>query len=471
MSDPNPRLRGEVTSALEKGFANVVTPFQAFIRDQKTASLLLLACTLLALVIANSPLSTWYQSFLSAPVGFVLGDSDLVMSLRHWVNDGLMALFFFVLGLEIKRELLVGELGEPTRALPVVAAAAGGMLTPALLFYILNQSGATTQGWAIPMATDTAFAIGVLALVGRHAPPGLTTFLLALAIIDDMGAVLVIALFYSDAISLPYLGTAAGLLAILAVFNLLGVRHPVVFFAGGGLVWVAMLGSGVHATLAGVLVAMTVPARPVRSHGAFVRRSRQLIDEFDEIGSEKEDAQPILAEPQKHVVVERLQETAAEATTPLQMWERALQHPVALFVLPLFALVNAGIVVAPARLPELLAEPLALGIIVGLVFGKPAGISLATLAVLALTNSRLPGGMQRRHLPGLGILAGMGFTMSIFIAGLGFTDQPDHLLIAKTGILAASIIAGVCGYLWLRFATPGYSSAAVRRSGDGNRRG
>ncbi|WP_455235382.1 Na+/H+ antiporter NhaA [Thiogranum longum] len=454
MADPIPRLRGETTSALEKGFASVVTPFQQFISDQKTASMLLLVCTLIALVVANSPLAREYDTLVEMPLGFVLGGSDYAMSLRHWVNDGLMALFFFVLGLEIKRELLVGELRAPGRSLPVLAAAAGGMAVPALLFYAINQGGDAIQGWAIPMATDTAFAIGILALLGARAPAGLTTFLLALAIIDDMGAVLVIALFYSDAISVVHLLGAAGLLAALLLMNLAGVRHPVVYFVGGGMVWLAMLGSGVHATLAGILVAMTIPARPARSTRAFVRRSRQLLDEFEAIEERDEAASPILAEPEKHHVVERLQETAVQATTPLQLWERALEHPVALFVLPLFALVNAGIAVQPAALPALLADPLSLGIVLGLVAGKTIGISLATFAVLWLGRGRLPAGMQPRHVVGLGLLGGMGFTMSIFIAGLGFSNQPEQLLIAKTGILTASLIAGVGGYLWLRFAAP-----------------
>jgi NhaA family Na+:H+ antiporter len=328
------------------------------------------------------------------------------------------------------------------------------MAVPALLFYAINQGGDAIQGWAIPMATDTAFAIGILALLGARAPAGLTTFLLALAIIDDMGAVLVIALFYSDAISVVHLLGAAGLLAALLLMNLAGVRHPVVYFVGGGMVWLAMLGSGVHATLAGILVAMTIPARPARSTRAFVRRSRQLLDEFEAIEERDEAASPILAEPEKHHVVERLQETAVQATTPLQLWERALEHPVALFVLPLFALVNAGIAVQPAALPALLADPLSLGIVLGLVAGKTIGISLATFAVLWLGRGRLPAGMQPRHVVGLGLLGGMGFTMSIFIAGLGFSNQPEQLLIAKTGILTASLIAGVGGYLWLRIAAP-----------------
>jgi NhaA family Na+:H+ antiporter len=213
-----------------------------------------------------------------------------------------------------------------------------------------------------------------------------------------------------------------------------------------------MLGSGVHATLAGILVAMTVPARPARSPRSFLRRSRQLLDEFEQIESVDEAASPILAEPEKHNVVEQLQDTAATATTPLQSWERILEHPVALFVLPLFALVNAGIVIDAASLSALFDDSVAPGIVLGLVVGKATGITLATLAVTSFGRCRLPAEMQRRHLFGLGLLGGMGFTMSIFIAGLGFADHPEQLLVAKAGILTASFIAGISGFLWLRFA-------------------
>lgn len=457
MADFHTKLHGKTTSALEKGFANVVTPFQEFVHEQKTTSMLLLVSTLIALIIANSPLAGAYHALIETRVGFVLGGSDYAMSLHHWINDGLMALFFFILGLEMKRELLVGELRDAARAMPVFAAAVGGMLVPALLFYAINHDGGTAHGWAIPMATDTAFAIGILALLGTRVPAGLTAFLLALAIIDDMGAVLVIALFYSDAISLQHLGAAAILLAALMVMNMLGMRRPIIYFAGGGLVWLMMLGSGIHATLAGILVAMIVPARPKRSTRAFVRRSRELIDEFEAIEDEEEDTTPVLAEPGKHEVLENLQQTAAQATTPLQLWERALEHPVALFVLPLFALVNAGIDVDLSTLPALLVDPLALGIVLGLVLGKAIGISLPTYALLKLKIGRLPDGVQQSHIIGLALLGGMGFTMSIFIATLGFADDPEQLVIAKTGILTASLLAGACGYLWLRLAVPAHT--------------
>ncbi len=454
MAESGSRLRGETTTKLEQGFQNIVLPFQQLVSDQKVASLLLLASTVLAVIIANSPYGDQYLRLLETKIGLVMGQHHLTMSVRHWVNDGLMALFFFMLGLEIKRELLVGELREPSRSVPVIAAAAGGMLVPALLFFALNLEGEAIRGWAIPMATDTAFAIGVLALLGERSPRGLTTFLLALAIIDDMGAVAVIAVFYTEAIDLHCLGTALALLLALSIINLLGVRRPLVYFAGGGLVWLAMLGSGVHATMAGILVAMTVPARPARSPQDFVRRSRQLINRFETIEKEEDSAGPLLAEPRKHEVVETLQDTAAETTTPLQLWEGALSHPVALFVLPLFALVNAGIALDISALPGLLSQPLALGILSGLAIGKLLGITLATLAVLALGLGQLPEGMSGRHLPGVALLGGIGFTMSIFIAQLGFAGHPEMLLTAKTGILTASLLAGLCGYLWLRFAVP-----------------
>lgn len=444
-------MRGEQDSALEKGFASILTPFQRLINDQKTASLLLLGCTVLALVIANSTLGHGYERLLETRLGVTLGDRDFAMSFHHWINDGLMALFFFTLGLEMKRELLVGELRDPTRSIPVVFAAIGGMLVPALFYLLFNQEGDTFRGWAIPMATDTAFAIGILALLGSRLPSGLTTFLLALAIIDDMGAVLVIALFYSDTLNVFYLAAAGGLLLVLWLVNLLGIRHPAVYFSGGALVWLAMLGSGVHATIAGILVAVIVPARPARSPRAFVRRSRELIDRFEQLEAAEDTAPPILAEPDKHHVVERLQETAAEATTPLQLWERALNHPVALFVLPLFALANAGIVLDPEAVPGLVSNPLVLGIFSGLLLGKTLGITLGALAALALGFGRLPEGMTRGQLPGLGLLGGIGFTMSIFIAELGFGSQQGTLLAAKTGIISASLTAGLCGYLWLRF--------------------
>jgi len=438
-----------MASPLERGFHQVISPLQAFVRDQTTASVLLILCTLAALALAHSPLASAYQSLLDTRVGLLLGDTSVSMTLRHWINDGLMSLFFFVLGLEIKREVLVGDLKDPRQSLPVIAAALGGMLVPATLYYLVNMGTAEHHGWGIPMATDTAFAVGVLALLRRHIPPALTTFLTALAIIDDLGAMLVIAVFYTHALSLGHLGLAVAGLGLLVVFNALGLRNPVVYLLGGGLVWATMLGSGVHATVAGVLVAMTVPARPKAGSGWFLARARGLLREFQEI--ERRSDRPILGEERQHAVVETLQDTAEKASTPLRRWERALASPVALLVMPVFALTNAGIPIRAESLSALWVEPLTLGIILGLVLGKVLGITLMGWLALRLGLGRLPGEMSPGHLAGIGLLGGIGFTMSIFVANLSFGDDAAALVAAKTAILLASFVAGISGYLWLRW--------------------
>lgn len=437
---------------IKHGLVQLARPFDYIIKDQKTASILLLACTVLALIIANSPLTDRYEELITTQMGLIAGDVRFTMSFHHWVNDALMALFFFVIGLEIKRELLVGELRNASRALPVIAAAIGGVMVPALIFYFINRGEDSLQGWAIPMATDTAFAIGVLALLGKRAPEGLTAFLLALAIIDDMAAVLVIAIFYTDTIEVQYLVIVFVMLAVLMTLNYLGIRKPVLYITGGVVTWYAMYNSGVHATLAGVLVAITIPARPARSPSRFIRQSRQLLDEFRRRTVVEDNDEPILAEPKQHELVARIQETAAEATTPLQLWERTLEHPVSLLVLPLFALVNAGIPLEFGTIPSLFQDPLALGIIFGLVAGKVIGISLATFTVLYLGWGKLTSGMNWTHVIGIGLLGGMGFTMSIFIASLGFDSSEEQLIVAKTAIILASLMAGILGYVWLYFS-------------------
>ncbi len=433
---------------LEQGAEGVVTPFQEFIRDQTTGSILLLLCTAAALIIANSPLAHDYEALIEAQAGFILGDWSLQMSLRHWVNDGLMSLFFFVLGLEIKREILVGELNQLQQSFPVIAAAMGGMLVPAGIYYVLNADSVNVHGWGIPMATDTAFAVGVLALLGRRIPVALITFLTALAIIDDLGAILVIAVFYTESINLHWLGLAGMFLIILVACNILGVRRPLVYLGGGGLVWLAMLGSGVHATVAGVLVAMIIPARPKLDPEWFMHRARNLIDDFEKI--EQRSERPILGEEEEHIVVEKVQDTAEKATTPLRRWERALEYPVALLVMPVFALTNAGIPLEPGSLATMWTDPLSLGIVLGLVAGKSIGITLMAWLAIRLNLGRLPQGVNMQHIAGIGLLGGMGFTMSIFIAGLGFASSPQDLVTAKAAILLASLVAGLSGYLWLR---------------------
>jgi NhaA family Na+:H+ antiporter len=441
--------RDRIGTPLEKKLEDIIPPFQRFTHDQTAGSILLILCTLAALLIANSPLNSSYEALLETETGLVFGDWSLTMSLRHWINEGLMSLFFFVLGLEIKRELLVGELKGASRSLPMIAAAAGGMLVPALLFSAFTAGTPHIHGWGIPMATDTAFAVGVLALLRRHIPAALTAFLTALAIIDDLGAILVIAVFYTTTIDTAFLAAAALLLALLIVMNIIGIRSPGVYFLIGGLVWLCMLGSGVHATVAGVLVALTVPARPKRGPAWFVSQTHELADEFAHM--ERRSVKPLLGEEAQHAVAERVQDTVEKATTPLQRWERYLESPVALLVMPVFALANAGIPVSLQAVTGMWTEPLALGIVLGLVLGKAAGITFMTWLSLKLGLGQLSGDMQMRHIAGIGLLGGMGFTMSIFISNLGFTSEPATLVTAKMAILVASLIAGIAGFLWLRF--------------------
>jgi NhaA family Na+:H+ antiporter len=467
MNDAQEPQEGRLETALERSFQQVITPFQEFVRDQTTGSVLLILCTLVALGLANSPLAGDYETLITTETGVVFGDWHMTLSVRHWVNDGLMSLFFFLLGLEIKREILVGELRDPRQSLPVIAAALGGMFVPAAIYVAFNAGSAAVHGWGIPMATDTAFAVGVLALLHRHIPPALTTFLTALAILDDLGAILVIAVFYTDTLSLPHLALAGVLLAGLVICNALGIRRPSVYIIGGGLVWAATLDSGLHATVAGVLVAMTVPARPRAGPTWFVRRTRRLLEEFQEI--QKQSERPILGEERQHAVVERVQDTAEQASTPLRRWESFLDYPVALLVMPVFALTNAGIPIRPAELPDLWSDPLTLGIVLGLVLGKALGITTMAWLALRLGLGRLPGNMSLGHITGIGLLGGMGFTMSIFIASLSFGADPAALVAAKTAILLASLVAGLSGYLWLRWharATAAGRRAAGEETGE-----
>ncbi len=433
---------------LEAQLEKVISPFHSFIKDQSTASILLIICTVIALIIANSPLSSDYEKLLHLETGFVFADWDFKMSIRHWINDGLMSIFFFILGLEIKREILVGDLKDPQQSLPVIAAALGGMLVPAAIYFAFNYDTPNAHGWGTTMATDTAFAVGILALLGKRIPLALITFLTALAIIDDLGAILVIAVFYTQTIDIHLLGTAAIFLLGLILCNASGCRRPIVYIMGGIVVWLAMLGSGVHATVAGILVAMTIPARPKRDPAWFVDRTRNLVDEFEDI--EKNSATPILGEEQQHEVVELVQDSAEKASTPLRRWERALEHPVALFIMPVFALANAGIPINLQALGNIASDKLSLGIILGLVFGKSMGITLLAWLALRLKLGRLAKGVTLQHILGIGLLGGMGFTMSIFISGLSFGNSPETLVTAKTAILLASLVAGLSGYLWLR---------------------
>ncbi len=396
MTHPTPR------SADAPLIERVMRPFQRFIVTEAASGILLLASTALALGLANSPWADAYRHLWEIPFTIGIPGHALTLSLHGWVNDGLMAVFFFLVGLEIKREVLVGDLSTRRSATLPVAAALGGMLAPAALYFLLNVGGEGSRGWGIPMATDIAFALGVLALLGKRAPGGLRVFLAALAIADDLGAVIVIAVFYSGALDWTAIGGAILVIALLGLLNATGARRPFGYALVGVALWVFVHASGIHATVAGVLLALMVPAR---------KRS-------------------------------------AEDEAPLQRMEHALRGVVAFAIMPIFALANAGVPLGEAA-GAAAGSAVAWGIVLGLVLGKPLGILLASYAAVRAGAAELPPNVGWRHVHGAGWLGGIGFTMSLFIAGLAF-GEGALLDVAKFGVIAASAVAGLTGYLLLR---------------------
>ena len=423
----------------------VLRPFREFAHLESSGGLLLLATTALALLWANSPWAASYDALWHTKVTVGAEGFGLSLDLHHWINDGLMALFFFVVGLEIKRELLVGELASVRRAALPVAAAVGGMVLPALVYTAFNAGTVGAGGWGIPMATDIAFALGVLALLGRRAPLALKVFLTALAVVDDLGAVLVIALFYTPAVSWPALGTAAVCLAAAVIVNRMGVRHLLPYALIGVALWLAVLASGVHATVAGVLLAMTIPVQYRIDAWGFLAKGRAYLDEF-EAASHHSPTAPNSEHQQ--AALRALEEACEQVETPLQRLEHALHPWVAFLIMPVFALANAGVTLGDG-LGAAVIHPVALGVTAGLVLGKQAGVLLATWLAVRSGLASLPSGVTWRHIYGAGWLAGIGFTMSLFVSDLAFDDEA-LLQTAKVGILAASVLSGAGGWLLLR---------------------
>ena len=432
----------------ERAFKRVLTPFEEFIHHQTTSGLLLMGAAIIALFLANGSLAEAYQHFIHTPVKVAIGDWGIDMSLHHWVNDALMALFFFVVGMELKREIMAGELSDIRQAALPIVAAIGGMVVPALIYIAFNHEGAAMHGWGIPMATDIAFAVGALALLANRVPKALITFLVALAIADDLGAVLVIALFYTNELSLFWLAVSAAFFAVLITFNFAGIRNAIPYFVIAVILWYALLQSGVHATLAGVLGAFSVPARSKYDPNLFADRINELIDRY--IASRKKDDSP-LTNKKLYTVVQNLEESVNGVQTPLQRLEHIWHLPVAFIVIPIFAIFNAGIPIQFNSLSDTLTHPVMLGVAFGLFFGKFIGITGACWLALKFGIGQLPTGTRFSQIAAVSILGGIGFTMSIFIAELGFMGQPENLLMAKTGVLLASLFAGVIGYIWLWF--------------------
>ncbi len=423
----------------------LVAPFQEFFEAESSSGIILLACAVVALVWANSPWRDSYFHLWETEVVVGGGSLRLAKSLHHWINDGLMVVFFFLVGLEIKREVLVGELASLRQSALPIAAALGGMVVPAAIYAALNVGTAELRGWGIPMATDIAFALGVLALLGDRVPSALKVFLAALAIVDDLGAVLVIAIFYSAGIDWASLGWALAILIVLIGANRGGIRRPSVYVWLGVAMWVFFLKSGVHATIAGVLLAAVIPARTRIDVDSFIHRAGQYLGEFEKAGLRPAD--PARLSEAQELALEGLEEAAEGVQSPLLKIEYALVPWVAYGIMPLFALANAGVTFGGDVLGQA-ASPIVLGVALGLLVGKPIGIGAFSWFAVRMGWAALPRGMTPRHITGAGLLAGIGFTMSLFIADLAFAGSLN-LELAKVGVLAASLIAGLAGWALL----------------------
>lgn len=429
-----------------KPIDKITQPVQRFIQQEKSGGLLLGISVIIALILANTPLSDGYHHFLEQTLGFRWnGESFFDFTVHHWINDGLMSVFFFVVGLELKREIIGGELSNPRKALLPIVAAIGGMVMPAVIFLMLNPSGEMHKGWGIPMATDIAFALGVLFLLGKKIPLSLKVFLTALAIVDDLGAVLVIAFFYTSDINLTYLSIGLLILAIMYLGNKMGVRS-IFFFAFLGIVgvWTCFVISGVHATIAAVLAAFTIPADVKIKENLFIAKISSYLERFKNLDPTEDT--PTLTNDQLHVL-EKINEATNAATPPLQILEHAM-HPVVTFVIiPIFAIANAGVSlnIDPKSLFD---TNIALGVALGLLIGKVVGVVGSTAVFIKLKIAELPAGMNIRNLLGVGFLASIGFTMSLFVTSLAFSHE-EYQTQAKIGIFAASLIGGIIGYMIL----------------------
>ena len=417
-------------------------PIQSFIHTEEVGALFLLVAAAVALVWINSPWSASYVDFWHIKISFDIHVFAISEDLRHLVNEGLMAVFFFVVGLEIKRELVHGELSTFRKAILPAVAAIGGMSAPALIYVLFNYSGDYLVGWGIPMATDIAFAVGVLALLGRRVPPELRVFLLGLAIVDDLGAIGVIAVFYTEAINWANLGLGVGFFAVIALCVRFGIRSIGFYLVMCVVMWQFFLESGIHATLAGVLIAAIVPSKPDLLRKDYASAVKNLLHDFRLAMANKN-------EEKAQTIVAQIEDLSRGTEEPLERLEATIHPWVSFVVLPLFALANAAIIFDADTLSAALESQVTLGIALGLLIGNPIGILGLTWLAIKFGLAELPTGVGWRHILGVGFLAGIGFTVAIFISGIAFND-PSLVDQAKLGVFAASLLAGAVGYLLLR---------------------
>ncbi|MBZ0205828.1 MAG: Na+/H+ antiporter NhaA [Flavobacteriales bacterium] len=432
---------------------HLLKPLDRFIRNQSVAGLALFISAAVALVLANSPWREAYHEFWEHSITLGIDTFIFERNLHHLINDGLMAIFFFVVALELKREFLAGELSDPRNAVLPLAASVGGMVFPALLYLAINNfEGPATRGWGITMGTDTAFVLGLLALLGKRVPPAIKALFITVAVTDDIASVTVIALFYTSDISMMNLGIGAAFMVVLVAMNLLGVRNITAYgVIGIGGLWTAFMLSGVHATVAGVLAALTIPVNTKMKERAYAKKIRELVDAFDRT---KETAAVTISREQAHIIT-KVKRFSMAAESPLQRLEQALHPWVAFLVLPLFALANAGIEL-PDSVSGVFASPVTMGVMLGLVLGKPIGLLLMSWTFVKFGWGKLGTNVNWGHMVAISVLSGLGFTMAIFISELAFASEVMRME-AKLGILFASVTAGIIGTLLFMRCKPVHS--------------
>ena len=432
----------------------------SFLESQTSGGLVLLICTVIALVVANVPALQHLQELWHVEAGISIGNFKIEMSVMHWINDALMAVFFFVVGLEIKREMLVGELSSVKKATLPIFAALGGMLVPAAIYAIFNHGTPTSNGWGIPMATDIAFAVGVISILGKRCPSALKIFLLALAIVDDLGAIIVLALFYpSHELNFVFMGLALVVFLILILFNKMKVNSPYVYMMFGLVLWYFVFRSGIHATIAGVLLAITIPSKTTINEVRFFVKVKHLLEKFKENGNSEVE---VLENPKQMEVIHDINEEVDAINPLMHRFESAL-HPISHFlIIPLFALANAGVTLDGSILQMSPMPAVVPGIFFGLLLGKPIGITLFSYISVKTRLAELPGGVPWKQIFAIGMVAGIGFTMSIFVDNLAFSD-PVYLNMGKAAILVTSFVSAICGMLAVLLTTKKVPSTAQKK--------
>ena len=432
---------------MKKTIQLIKEPLNQFIRLETSSSIILFLATISALILANSPLKESFLGFWDNYITITVPGFELSKPILKWINDGLMAIFFFLIGLEIKREILSGELSRVKKASLPIFAAVGGMIVPAVMFTLLNMGQPGAEGWGIPIAADIAFTLGILKVLGNRIPNGLKVFLMAFAIIDDLGAVLIIAFFYSSNLVWLYIGVGVAIVALLTFLSFRGFYSKYLFFVLGVVVWVLFLKSGIHSTIAGVLMALTIPLRRETDTHSFYKKGKENLETFME--DCKNNGEKSVLTHRQLEVIDDMEEITEKTAAPLQYLEHRLHGWVSYLIMPLFALANAGVVFS---FSEDANFTLSINLAISLVAGNSIGIFLSSLLAIKLNIAELPKHVSIQQLIGISFLGGLGFTMSLFINNLAFTE-PTLINSAKMGILIGSFIAGLLGYLILRFTS------------------